>query len=255
VDLVTETDRAVEDLISGTLRERYPDILFVGEETYTPDQKITDEPTFILDPIDGTTNFVHNFPYVCISLGLSVHRIPHVGIVYNPFTKTLYSAIKGHGAFLNETTPLPLRAPNPLALSDAQIAVEWGSDRSGNDLDVKASTFKNLAAADGGMVHSLRSLGSAALNLCNVAAGSMDAYWEAGCWAWDVCAGMCILAETGGVVVDANPGGWLAEMDQRRYFAIRGDAAKKSDEGFSEGQKQFIEEFWKHVEGKFEVGK
>lgn len=197
---------------------------------------------------------MHNFPYVSISLGLSINRVPYVGIVYNPFTDTLYSAIKGHGAFLNQNTSLPLRAPTPLALADAQVAVEWGSDRSGNDLDVKASTFKNLASANGGMVHSLRSLGSAALNLCNVAAGSLDAYWEAGCWSWDVCAGMCILAETGGVVVDANPGSWTSEIDQRRYFAVRGDGAQQNNKGFSKGQKHFIEEFWKQVDGKFEVG-
>ena len=84
--------------------------------------------------------------------------------------------------------------------------------------------------------------------------GRFDAYWEAGCWAWDVCAGWCVLAEAGGAVVDANPGVWKAEMDGRRYLAVRGDGdAAKGEFGLSVGQKRFVEEFWACVEGKFEV--
>jgi myo-inositol-1(or 4)-monophosphatase len=226
----------------------------MGEETYEPSQQLTAAPTFIVDPIDGTTNFVHNYPYVCISLGLSIARAPVIGVVYNPFTATLYSAIHGRGAFLNGSTPLPLRAPAPLALRDAQVCVEWGSHRAGNDLEVKANTFKALAAEQGGMVHSLRSFGSAALNLCGVAGGGLDAYWEAGWWAWDVCAGMAILHETGGVMVDANPGNWKPEMDGRRYLAVRGDGESKNHDGFSQGQIAFIENFWGHVQGSFLIG-
>lgn len=134
------------------------------------------------------------------------------------------------------------------------MAVEWGSDRAGNDLDVKAATFKALVAENGAMVHALRSFGSAALNLCGVAAGGLDAYWEAGCWAWDVCAGMCILHETGGVVVDANRGGWQVEIDTRRYLAVRGDGEEKDGDGFSQSQRKFIESFWSHVAGDNLVG-
>lgn len=98
------------------------------------------------------------------------------------------------------------------------------------------------------MVHSLRSLGSAALNLCAVAAGHIDVYWEGGCYAWDVCAGWCILSEAGGVVVDANPGGWRIGLDQRRYLGVRGDGEGKSEEEqglkMSGGQKGVIEELW-----------
>ncbi len=246
-DLVTETDRAVEAMISTSLHAAYPTFAFMGEETYTPGDRLTDAPTFICDPIDGTTNFVHGYPYVSISLGLAVGRVPVVGVVYNPFTQTLYSAVKGEGAFLNQSTRLPLRDPTPLALSNALVAVEWGSDRSGNDLAVKSDTFRRLCAAReerGGMVHGLRSFGSAALNLCAVACGSIDAYWEAGCWAWDVCAGWVVLREAGGRMVDANPGNWEPGLDERRYLAVRA----------GEGQKELIEEFWGLVEGRFEVG-
>jgi myo-inositol-1(or 4)-monophosphatase len=226
----------------------------MGEETYTPSQRLTDTPTFIVDPIDGTTNFIHHYPDVCISLGLSIHRKPYIGVIYNPFRKSLYTAIKGHGAYVNRNTRLPLRAPWPLVLNEAQIAVEWGSERSGPDLDVKASTFKALVSESGGMVHSLRGSGSAAINLAGVSEGGLDAYWEAGCWAWDVCAGLCILHETGGVVVDANPGIWKTELDSRRYLAVRGDGEEKDADGFSQGQKKFIESFWSHVTGNCVVG-
>ncbi|KAF2871999.1 hypothetical protein BDV95DRAFT_493017 [Massariosphaeria phaeospora] len=248
VDLVTETDKAVEKLISTSLREAYPTFSFMGEETYQPGDTLTAAPTFICDPIDGTTNFVHRHPYVAISLGLSVALVPTIGIVYNPFTQTLYSAIAGRGAYLNSTTKLPLTPPTPLeTLNTCLVAVEWGSDRSGNDFAVKSQTFARLAAAregGGGMVHGLRSLGSAALNLCAVASGGIDVYWEAGCWAWDVCAGWVILKEAGGIMVDANPGNWEPRIEERRYMAVRG----------GEGQKEIVEEFWGLVEGRFEVG-
>lgn len=188
VDLVTETDQAVEKLISSALHEKYPSFSFMGEETYKPGDRLTSAPTFICDPIDGTTNFVHRHPHVAISLGLAVDLRPVVGVVYNPFTDTLYSAIAGQGAFLNQSQKLPLAPATPLdTLNSCLVAVEWGSDRSGNDFAVKSKTFANLAATKengGGMVHGLRSLGSAALNLCAVASGNMDVYWEAGCWAW-----------------------------------------------------------------------
>ncbi|KAF9740319.1 inositol monophosphatase [Paraphaeosphaeria minitans] len=274
VDLVTETDQAVEKIISTSLRERYPSFSFMGEETYKPGDKLTDAPTCTSFPNttqsphrrpnvrspaqgtpgkDGTTNFVHRNPYVAISLGLAIRQIPTIGIVYNPFTQTLYSGIKGHGSYLTQhllapqakKQPLPLHPATPLdTLNTCLVAVEWGSDRSGNDFHVKSSTFAKLAAADGGMVHGLRSFGSAALNLCAVAAGEVDVYWEAGCWAWDVCAGWVVLGEAGGRVVDANPGNWAPRVDERRYLAVRG----------GEGQEGLIEEFWGLVEGRFEVG-
>lgn len=251
-DLVTETDQAVEKMVSTSLKEKYPNYSFMGEETYQPGDKLTSNPTFIVDPIDGTTNFVHAYPYVSISLGFAIDHVPTVGVVYNPFTNTLYSGIKGKGSFLTDATHnharLPLREPEPLTgLDKCVVAMEWGSDRSGNDYNVKVDTFRKLCASkeDGGaMVHGLRSFGSAALNLCGVASGSLDAYWEAGCWAWDVCAGWVILREAGGIVVDANKGNWEPRIEERRYLAVR-----KGD-----GQKELVEELWGHVCGILEVG-
>ncbi|KAK7956785.1 uncharacterized protein PG986_006007 [Apiospora aurea] len=259
VDIVTEADKAVEALVSGQLQKKYPTFDFMGEETYEPGQKLTAWPTFIVDPIDGTTNFVHGFPSACVSLGLAVGRTPTIGVVYNPYLDQLYTAIRGRGAFLTHgrawgipsedggpdkgrVSRLPLsRNPPPLAgLGAALVAVEWGSSRDGVNYEVKTEVFRKLCATTetgGAMVHSLRSLGSAALNLCAVAAGQLDAYWEGGCWAWDVCAGWTILAEAGGVMVGGNPGVWEPQIDDRKYLAVRGGAAP-------EQQKELVRQFW-----------
>ncbi|EAW12100.1 inositol monophosphatase family protein [Aspergillus clavatus NRRL 1] len=226
-DLVTEYDRAVETMISTVLAERYPDYNFHGEETYDPANLLTDAPTFVVDPIDGTVNFVHGFPYACVSLGFAVNRVPVVGVVYNPFNKTLYSAIRGQGAYLNQSTKLPLNRENlePLhGLENALIGIEWGSERTGANWEIKVRTFEKLGQTKdkgGAMVRSMRSMGSAAMNLCAVAAGHLDLYWEGGCWAWDVCAGWIILTEAGGMIVDGNPGNWKASVDGRKYLAVR----------------------------------
>lgn len=248
-DLVTEYDRAVENMISISLKDKYPDYAFHGEETYDPAHPLTDAPTFIVDPIDGTANFVHGFPCACVSLGFAVGRVPAVGVVYNPSTKNLYSAIKGKGAFLNRETRLPLKGENvePLSgLTNALIGIEWGSDRSGQNWETKVRTFEKLGQSKklgGAMVRAMRSMGSAALNLCAVAEGTLDLYWEGGCWEWDVCAGWVILAEAGGIMVDGSPGGWETRLDGRKYLAVRGAPA---------GQKEIVEEFWSYIQGKLD---
>ncbi|MCJ1250825.1 hypothetical protein MMC30_008053 [Trapelia coarctata] len=311
-DLVTATDKEVETMVSTTLKERFPTYEFLGEETYTPGTPLTAAPTFICDPIDGTTNFVHGNPNVCISLGFTTNLSPLVGVVYNPFLRQLYHGIKGHGAYLTSidcptphvtsTTPtpppgtpplhlgpsrkLPLRNPaEPLTgLSAALMAHEWGNEREGANWIAKTTTFMNLAGAlsstpssasspqKGGMLHGLRSTGSSALNICAVATGGVDAYWEGGCWAWDVAAAWCVLVEAGGMMVGANPGGWEARVDGRVYLAVRGvgrvggagggvgggagegkgGGGKGVDvgEGAREMQRRFVEEVWGCVRGE-----
>jgi len=258
-DIVTETDQAVERMVSSRLRATYPDFSFVGEETYVPGEtRVTDAPTFIVDPIDGTTNFVHGFPNACISLGFTLDRVPSVGVVYNPFQDLLFTGIRGQGSYMqrnaslepgkgqHEKQKLPLagrgdasKAPAFGDLSSTLVAVEWGSQRDGENFEVKARVFRKLTAdkekLGGSMVHSLRSLGSAALNICAVAAGQVDMYWEGGCYAWDVAAGWCILSEAGGRMVSGNPGDWEPAVDSRVYLAVRGASA---------GQKEIVEEFW-----------
>ncbi|KAL2422127.1 Inositol monophosphatase 2 [Exophiala dermatitidis] len=266
-DLVTETDQAVEAFVSSELKRLYPNFSFMGEETYVPGQKLGPEPTFIVDPIDGTTNFVHRYPYVSVSLGFAVNKAPTVGVVYNPFTGALYSGIRGQGSYVKNVASgaskstgsgtdldpsdlgqrLPLKPLEPLgALDSCIVVIEFGSDRSGQNWKNKCETWARLGRSKdegGAMVHSARALGSAALNMCAVAEGTLDLYWEGGCWAWDVCAAWVILTEAGGIVVDANPGGWDIPVDHRKYLAVKGATS---------GQRELVEEFWRNVEGTLE---
>jgi myo-inositol-1(or 4)-monophosphatase len=142
-------------------------------------------------------------------------------------------------------------------LRSSVIAIEYGSDRSGNNFDVKLSTFKNLSGHAGGMVHGLRAYGSAALNLCSVASGFIDAYWEGGCWEWDVCAGWVILKEAGGLMVDGNPREGSDDGDRameepdlcgRVYLAVR--SGKDSEE-----VEKWVREFWSLMGGRLEYGR
>lgn len=170
-----------------------------------------------------------------------------MGVIYNPWQDLLFTAVKGQGAYMTrirgtEPRRLPLaKTPRPLdegGLGTALVAIEWGSMRDGANFDNKVETFHKLAGSKetgGAMVQSLRSLGSAALNLASVAAGEMDMYWEGGCWAWDVCAGWCVLEEAGGIMVSGNPGDWEPALDGRVYLAVRGAPS---------GQKEIVEEFW-----------
>lgn len=243
-------DRQVEAFISERLLTRFPDYLFVGEETYKAGASdITDQPTFIVDPIDGTANFVHGLPESCVSIGLTVAKRPVVGVVYRPsrFDSEfeLWSAAKGHGALyrtreLSQELPLFVPMPPLAGLKPACIGLEYCSDRSGPDFDLNIHVFTTLASSDaakgGRFVHALRFHGSAALTICRVAAGQQDAFWQCGCWAWDVAAAWCILSEAGGIMVDGHPDGWNPPVDNRRYLAIRPAP--------SEGQRHFAQEFW-----------
>lgn len=239
VDLVTEIDKRVETLVSDKIRDKFPQCQFIGEETYE-DTPLTGEPTFIVDPIDGTTNFIHNFPYSCISLGFAIDKKPVVGVIYNPHLDLLFHAIKGSGAFLNDDRLGTPQKPS-LTLQSSLVALESGSDRHGEIYDKKMALFTNLLAKDRGFVHGFRSLGSAAMNICHVATGQLDSYWEGGCQMWDVCAGWVILEETGGLCVSGNAGAWDNQIDSRVYLFVRGADAQE--------QKKYVEDFWGNLEG------
>ena len=248
-DRVTATDRAIEAMVQTRLASAYPDFCFLGEETFKDGQMLTDDPTFVCDPIDGTLNFIHGFPNTAVSLALAVGKKPTIGVVYNPFRGDLFHAIKGRGAFLTRgnscATPLPVKQnPDPLAsLNGCLVAIEWGSERAGPNWDLRSRVASKLLSATsqgGAMVHSVRSSGSAALDFCYVAAGWMDLFWEGGCWIWDVCAGWCILEEAGGIVAGANPGEWEPSLEGRSYLAVRGAPV---------GQIQVVEELWSHMGG------
>ncbi|KAI0018602.1 inositol monophosphatase [Xylariomycetidae sp. FL0641] len=271
VDIVTKADEDVESFIKTSIEKKYPSHKFLGEETYSKgssrDYLIDDSPTWCVDPLDGTVNYTHLFPLFCVSIGFVLRRQAVVGVIHAPFLGHLFSACRGRGAWLNGTQPLPLvRSPVPplpaRAPAGCIFACEWGKDRrdlpDGN-LHRKVESFLNMAAeaggrgGKGGMVHGVRSMGSATLDLAYVAMGSLDIWWEGGCWEWDVAAGIAILQEAGGLVTTANPpeNHQTAEISDvrlgsRLYLAIRPAGPSETETG-RQSQERVVREVWRRV--------
>ncbi|KAK2723969.1 hypothetical protein QYM36_002343 [Artemia franciscana] len=201
IDFVTETDQAVEKFLIDGLKEKYPNHRFIGEEGVASGLKcqLTDEPTWIIDPIDGTMNFVHSFPNVCISIALLVNKVVEIGIIYNPVLDLQYTARKGEGAFLNGN---PISVSPTTALSDSLVIMELGTTRDEEKRQLVRDNFNILQTK----CHGLRALGSCALNMAHVASGGADLYFEFGIHAWDIAAGDLIVREAGGVVYDTEGG-------------------------------------------------
>ena len=267
VDIVTETDEKVERFIHERISETYPDHAFVGEESYSAGESkkylVSNAPTWVVDPLDGTVNYVHLFPMICVLIGFCIDGKPVAGAIHAPFLGQTYSAFRGGGAWLNKNIQLPFQksvlpsnAPNGCI-----FACEWGKDRRNIallNLSRKVSSFVNMAAQVGntslpGMCHGVRSLGSAALDLCFVATGAFDIWWEGGCWEWDVCAGFIIVQEAGGLITTANPPKDRKAfpdpvLGSRLYLAIR-PAADAENESGRDAQKRVVRAVWDRVEG------
>ncbi|KAL4585363.1 hypothetical protein LXL04_009982 [Taraxacum kok-saghyz] len=201
VDLVTETDKSCEDLIFNHLKQHFPSHKFIGEETTAANgvTQLTDEPTWIVDPLDGTTNFVHGFPFVCVSIGLTIRKVPTVGVVYNPIMDELFTAIDGKGAFLNGN---PIKVSSQSELVTSLLATEQaGTKRDKATLDATTNRINSLLYK----VRSIRMGGSCALGLCGVACGRIDLFYELGFGGpWDVAAGAVIVKEAGGLIFDPS---------------------------------------------------
>ncbi|XP_028110559.1 inositol-phosphate phosphatase-like isoform X3 [Camellia sinensis] len=175
VDLVTETDKACEDLIFNHLKKHFPQHKFIGEETTAARgvTELTDEPTWIIDPLDGTTNFVHGFPFVCVSIGLTIGKVPTVGVVYNPIMDELFTGVHRKGAFLNGN---PIKVSSQSELVKSLLVTEAGTQRDKLTLDATTNRINGLLFK----VRSLRMCGSCALDLCGVACGRIDLFYELG---------------------------------------------------------------------------
>ncbi|KAF2459969.1 inositol monophosphatase [Lineolata rhizophorae] len=271
VDIVTKTDEDVESFIKTSIAQQYPEHRFIGEESYSKGASkrylIDDGPTWCVDPLDGTVNYTHLFPMFCVSIGFVLNSRPIIGVVYAPFLGQLFTARAGHGAWLNEKQRLPLvRDPIPPIPSEAPrnciFSCEWGKDRRDHpdsNLHRKVESFITMAAEQsgregkGGMVHGVRCLGSATMDLAYTAMGSFDIWWEGGCWEWDVAAGICILQEAGGLVTAANPPDDVencsienAKLGSRLYLAIR-PAGPSPNETGRLGQERAVREVWRRV--------
>ncbi len=192
IDIVTEVDLASEEVCKNTLARLYP-ASFLGEEGGGAAPK-ENEPLWVVDPLDGTVNYAHKFPFFVVSIALCIGREPVVGVVYDPMRDEIFSCIKGQGAFLNQR---PMSVSSVDSLEKSLLATGFPYDRQTSDDD-------NLAhhKAFTKLTQGIRRAGAAALDLCYVAAGRLDGYWEKKLKPWDLAAGMLLVREAGGVVTD-----------------------------------------------------
>ncbi|XP_077364827.1 inositol monophosphatase 1-like [Festucalex cinctus] len=216
VDLVTKTDERVEKIIIGCLKEKFgPDTYsFIGEESVAQGKPciLTDKPTWIIDPVDGTTNFVHGFPFVAVSIAFAVEKKLEFGVVYSCLEDKMYKARKGKGAFCNDER---LQVSDVQDIHKSIIISEHGTDRSPEKVTKIFSTMQRILCIP---VHGLRGSGTAATNMCLVACGAVEAFFEIGIHCWDIAAGAVIVREAGGMLLDVD-GGPFDLMSRRMVSA------------------------------------
>jgi myo-inositol-1(or 4)-monophosphatase len=191
-DFVSEVDHAAEEAIISTLRDAYPSHGFLAEESGESDVKA--EYVWVIDPLDGTTNFLHGFPQYCVSIGLLHKGKLHNAVVFDPNRNELFTATKGAGAFLNDRR---IRVSKTDKLQDALLGTGFPF-REMDNLDEYLKGMRKLMQTCSG----IRRPGAAALDLAWVAAGRTDGFWEIGLSPWDMCAGALLVREAGGLVGD-----------------------------------------------------
>lgn len=192
VDLVTVYDRQSEEMIYEELSRAFPDHSFLAEEAISKDNE--SDYCWVIDPLDGTTNFAHGLPIFCVSIALSFRNEVVVGVVYDPTRKEMFVASKAGGAYLNDH---PIRVSETAELDKSLLA-------TGFPYDVRTSPNNNLNHFSHFAVRAqaVRRCGSAALDLCYVACGRFDGFWEMKLKPWDLAAGALIVKEAGGRTTD-----------------------------------------------------
>lgn len=211
-DLVTETDQTAERAILRRIRARFPEDGIVAEET--PGPRIDTGRRWIVDPIDGTTNFVHRHPFVCVSIAFADERGPAAGVIRAPLLGETFYATRGGGAFLNGA---PIRVSGVRDASGALFATGFPFRAGKGD----PHAYLRLVVEVLGASHGIRRAGSAALDLAYVAAGRLDGYFELGIRPWDIAAGILLVEEAGGRV-----SGWRGDtvppLESGRVLATNG---------------------------------
>jgi len=215
IDLVTEYDRRSERRVLERLRERFPDHAILAEESGAHAGSAPGSPAdvrWIVDPLDGTTNFAHNYPFFCVSVAAEVGGRLAAGAVYDPVRDELFAAAAGCGATLDGR---PIRVSDVARVEDALLV-------TGFPYDVREHPERSLPAFAAFLVRAqaIRRDGSAALNLCYLACGRFDGFWESSLSPWDVAAGALLVREAGGLVT-AYDGGEF-RIDGRQILASNG---------------------------------
>ena len=195
-DFVTRVDRESEDLIISTIKKKHPSHYFLAEESVK--DTITDDYRWIIDPLDGTTNFIHSYPVFSISIALEYKGKIILGLVYDPLREELFTAETGTGTFLNGQ---PVKTSSVNDLSNGLIATGFPF-RKKNLLNSYMDLFKNIF----NQVSDIRRAGSAALDFAHLACGRCDGFFELGLSPWDMAAGSILITEAGGLVSDFGGG-------------------------------------------------
>ena len=195
VDLVTKYDIQCEDYIIGRLSEAFPAFAFVGEESF--DGMVHHDKAIYIDPIDGTTNFVHGISHLGISIGVWQDGEPTHAVVYNPILDDMFSAVITKGAFLNDK-PLRVSPQNKLQQSLMATGFPYAKVDAGPELDWVIASMTNILPA----TRDVRRLGAASIDLCYVAKGIFEGFYEMGLNPWDVAAGILIVKEAGGQITN-----------------------------------------------------
>ena len=194
-DFVTEVDKSAEQAIIEILHRAYPDHAILAEESgATAGTAGESEYTWIIDPLDGTTNFIHGFPQYAVSIGLRHKGVLAHGVIYDPTKNELFTASRGRGAFLDERR---IRVSKRLRLDEALIGTGFPF-RDVESLDEYLAMFREFTIRTAG----IRRAGAAALDIAYVAAGRLDGFWEMGLSPWDMAAGALMVQEAGGLVGD-----------------------------------------------------
>jgi myo-inositol-1(or 4)-monophosphatase len=190
-DFVSEVDQLAEMEIVHSIRKAYPDHAFLGEEGGVQGDS---DHLWVIDPLDGTTNFLHGFPHFAVSIALKVRGRLEAAVVYDPFKQETFSAARGDGAYLNERR---IRVSRRTGLEGALIATGFPFRTQGH-----LPQFLNILREVLSQTAGVRRAGSAALDLAYTAAGRVDGYWEYGLKEWDIAAGALLVKEAGGLVCD-----------------------------------------------------
>ena len=197
-DFVTEVDQAAEAAIIDIIRKAYPEHAIVAEESGASRGGGESETTWIIDPLDGTTNFIHGFPQYCVSIGVQHRGTLTQAVVFDPAKDELYTATRGRGAFLNDRR---IRVTSRTHLREALVGTGFPFKELSR-LDAYMAALRTVMTSSAGV----RRAGAAALDLAYVAAGRLDAFWELGLSKWDMAAGALLVQEAGGLVGDLAGG-------------------------------------------------